>query len=46
VEELIAKKRRLLAKEPHERTIAAKLAEYLRPHFPDYDVNFEYNKMG
>jgi hypothetical protein len=46
VEELFEKDRKLLLRDAHERTIAAKLAEYLRPQFPDYDVNFEYNRMG
>ena len=30
----------------HERTIAAYLAEYLRPHFPDLQVDSDPNRMG
>lgn len=37
--------RELLIRNLHERTIAAKLAEYLAPHFPDFDVNVDYNRM-
>lgn len=29
-----------------ERTIAAKIANYLQPYFPDYEVDVEYNRMG
>lgn len=29
-----------------ERTIAAQLAEYLRPHFPGHRVDVEYNRHG
>ena len=29
-----------------ERTIAAKLAEYLGPYLPNLDVDVEYNRMG
>lgn len=46
LDELFDKEHKLLVKDAHERTIAAKFAEYLRPHFPDYDVNVEYDKMG
>jgi hypothetical protein len=37
--------RELLIRKVHERTIAAKFAEYLVPHFPGLDVNVDYNKM-
>lgn len=30
----------------HERTIAGYLAEYLRPHFPDLQVDSDPNRMG
>ncbi len=30
----------------HERTIAAYLAEYLRPHFPGLQVDSDPNRMG
>jgi len=29
-----------------ERTIAAQLAAYLRPHFPEHSVDVEYNRHG
>jgi hypothetical protein len=37
---------RSLANGTHERTIAEMLARYLRPHFAEYDVNVDYNRMG
>jgi hypothetical protein len=36
----------LLESTVHERTIAAKLACYLAPHFPEYSVDVEYNRHG
>jgi hypothetical protein len=36
----------LLTINASEQAIAAKLAEYLQPHFPDHQVNVEYNRMG
>lgn len=44
--QLFQKDRKLLEKDANEPTIAARLADYLRPHFPGYDVNVEYNRMG
>lgn len=29
-----------------ERALAGRLAEYIRPHFKDHDVEIEYNRMG
>lgn len=46
VETLFKQDRKLLEKDVHERTIAAKLAEYLQPHFPKLNVNVEYDLMG
>lgn len=36
----------LLAVNIAEQTIAARLAGYLQGHFPGYDVDVEYNRMG
>jgi len=36
----------LLINDTAERTIAAKLAQYLHICFPDHDVDVEYNRMG
>lgn len=36
----------LLAVNVAEQTIAARLAGYLQEHFPDHDVDVEYNRMG
>ncbi len=36
----------LLTIDASERAIAAKLAKYLELHFPDRDVDVEYNRMG
>jgi hypothetical protein len=36
----------LLKHAAHERSITHKLAEYLQPEFPDYNVDCEYNKHG
>ncbi|HVB55677.1 MAG TPA: hypothetical protein VNE63_04475 [Candidatus Acidoferrales bacterium] len=36
----------LLESDVHERTIGARLACYLAPHFPTYDVDVEYNRHG
>lgn len=36
----------LLAINASEQAIAAKLAQYLQPHFPKHDVDVEYNRMG
>ncbi len=36
----------LLTINASEKAIAAKLAQYLQPHFPVYHVDVEYNRMG
>jgi hypothetical protein len=36
----------LLTCNASEQAIAAKLAQYLQPHFPGYHVDVEYNRMG
>ncbi len=36
----------LLAINASEQAIAAKIAQYLQPHFSDYHVDVEYNRMG
>jgi len=36
----------LLETDVAERTVAARLAHYLIPHFPGYDVDVEYNRHG
>lgn len=43
---LFEKENQLLALDASERAIAAKLALYLQPHFPDLDLDVEYNRMG
>lgn len=43
LEKLYVKDWYLLEKSVHERSITHKLAEYLQPLFPDYDVDCEYN---
>lgn len=36
----------LLTSNANERTISAQLACYLKPVFPDWDVDVEYNRQG
>lgn len=36
----------LLTTDANERTISAQLACYLKPAFPDWDVDVEYNRQG
>jgi hypothetical protein len=43
---LFEKDSQLLAINASEQAIAAKLAQYLQPHFPKHDVDVEYNRMG
>ena len=43
---LFRKDANLLEVNVAEQTIAARLAQYLQEHFPDYDVDVEYNRMG
>jgi hypothetical protein len=37
---------RSLTNDTQERTIAEILARYLRPHFGQYEINVDYNRMG
>lgn len=46
LEQLFAKDGFLLEANVAERTIAARLAVYLEPYFPQHDVNVEYNRHG
>jgi hypothetical protein len=46
VEQLFAKEAFLLEADVAERTVAARLAVYLEPHFPQHQVNVEYNRHG
>lgn len=43
---LFEKDGQLLAINASEQSIAAKLAQYLQPYFPNYNVDVEYNRMG
>ena len=43
---LFQKDANLLAVNVAEQTIAACLARYLKEHFPEHDVDVEYNRMG
>jgi hypothetical protein len=43
---LLARDGFLLETDVSERTIAAKLACYLAPHFPEHSVDVEYNRHG
>ena len=43
---LFQKDANLLAVNVAEQTIAARLARYLQEHFPEHDVDVEYNRMG
>jgi hypothetical protein len=44
--QLFEKDGNLLAINASEQTIAAKIAQYLGPHFAEYHVDVEYNRMG
>jgi len=46
LQSLLTKDLALLEKDVSERTIAAKLASYLVPYFPKYNVDVEYNRHG
>jgi hypothetical protein len=46
LEMLVAKDSFLLVNDAGERTIAARLACYMVPLFPDHDVDVEYNRHG
>lgn len=43
---LFEKDHQLLIINASEQAIAAKLAQYLQPHFPNRHVDVEYNRMG
>lgn len=43
---LFEKDGQLLVINASEQAIAAKLAQYLQPHFPAHNVDVEYNRMG
>ncbi len=43
--EFLLKERFLLENNINERSLTHKLAEYLQKHFPDYNVDCEYNRM-
>jgi hypothetical protein len=46
VKRLFAEDGFLLEANAAERTVAARLAVYLEPHFPGHHVNVEYNRHG
>ncbi|MEJ0084993.1 MAG: hypothetical protein WDO72_04895 [Pseudomonadota bacterium] len=43
---LFDRDRKLLELDAAERTIAAQIANYLRPHFERSDIDVDYNRMG
>jgi hypothetical protein len=46
IEQLFASDAALLIRDVHERTIAARLADHLRPRFSEWHVDCEYNRDG
>jgi hypothetical protein len=46
IHSLLARESQLLVANAHERTICAHLACYLKPSFPEWDVDIEYNRHG
>ncbi len=44
VELLLQRDAALLIRDVNERAITGRLADYLRPHFPGWDVDCEYNR--
>ncbi|MGO4505261.1 hypothetical protein [Dyella sp. 2YAF14] len=46
VAELFEKDIQLLEANASEESAAAKIAQYLQPHFPDMHIDVEYNRMG
>lgn len=46
IETLLERDSILLMTNANERTISAQLACYLKPAFPDWDVDVEYNRQG
>ena len=43
---LYSEQRHLIDIEVHERTLVGLLVEYLRPLFPGWDINADYNREG
>lgn len=46
VQQLLEMDAELLIRDVHERTITGRLADHLRPHFLEWDVDCEYNRDG
>ncbi len=46
LQELLLRDEGLLVRNVNERTITARFADYLRPRFPGWDVDPEYNRDG
>jgi hypothetical protein len=46
VQQLIANDADLFIHDLHERTVTGRLADHLRPHFPEWHVDCEYNREG
>src|SRR2546422_4734342 len=46
IEELLKNDHKLLEVDVQERTISHQLASYMRPFFPDWHVDCEYNRKG
>lgn len=44
VQQLLEMDAELLIRDLHERTITGRLADHLRPHFPEWHVDCEYNR--
>ncbi|MEO8326115.1 MAG: hypothetical protein ABI618_09715 [Nitrospirota bacterium] len=43
---LFEKDIQLLVISASERSVAAKIAQYLQPHFPNFHIDVDYNRMG
>jgi hypothetical protein len=46
IQQLFDRDAELLIRDIHERTITGRLADHLRPQFPEWDVDCEYNRDG
>jgi hypothetical protein len=46
IRKLFVKDPSLLENDVAERTICAQIAHYLKPHFPNHNVDVEYNRHG
>jgi len=46
IQQLFETDAELLVRDIHERTITGRLAGHLGPHFPEWDVDCEYNRDG